>query len=558
MAVTVERTAYSPVIYEGHDFVCGVLDKQGNVISGTTGLPIFLGNLRGAVRETDAIIGIQNIEPGDVVFCNDPYFGGGTHGNDIVAILPIFHENTMAGFVAFKGHTLDMGGSNAGGNHNDTTEIYQELLRVPPVKLYRKGNVDDDLLRLIKLNSRTPEFLGGDIRSMVAALRTGASSINDLIDRYSTESYDMYVEALFDHADRLTRDEIRKIPSGEYFASYSLDGDGNDGAPLSSNLILAMRIQVNYDHMVIDMSDSSPQSKGPMNSPRACSISHIQYGFKSVTTPQLSMNDGSFRALEIVLKPGTILDPIAPASCSCWVEASIGLTDLMLKALAPAIPNRVRASSFGSDLANAWSGIDPRTNRFYVFAEPSAPGGWGAKPNGDGETMFSTDEGNSFYPMVEVFEVLYPMIVKKLELIPDSGGAGKFRGGLGVVREVVPLGHDASVSLAFERQTCSPPWGLFGGKEGKGNFVTIVRKNGESEKHEKITALPLTNGERIIYESGGGGGYGNPLERDENLVLQDVINGYLTAESAESDYGIVIDLAEKKIDRNKTTILRTD
>jgi N-methylhydantoinase B len=558
MAVTVERTAYSPVIYEGHDFVCGILDREGNLVSGTTGLPIFLGNLSSAVRDSNATIGLQNLEPGDVVFCNDPYMGGGTHGNDIVAMLPIHRESSLMGFVAFKGHTLDMGGGRAGGNYNDTTEIYQELLRVPPVKLYRKGEVDTDLLRLITLNTRTPEFLAGDIRSMVAALRTGASSVINLIERYSPESYETYVEAIFDHADRLTREEIRKIPSGAYSAEYFLDGDGDDGSPLSRKLRLAMKIQLKDESMVIDMSDSSPQSKGPMNSPRACSISHLQYGFKSITTPQLSMNDGSFRALQIILKPGTLLDPIPPAACSCWVEASMGLTDLLLRTLAPAIPNRVRASSFGSDLANAWSGVDPRTNRLYVFAEPSAPGGWGAKPTEDGETMFSTDEGNSFYPMVEVFEVLYPMLVRRFELIPDSGGPGKFRGGLGVAREVTPVGHEALVGLAFERQLYSPPWGLFGGKDGKGNFVTITRRNGIVEKHEKITGYPLGDGESILYESGGGGGYGDPLERDEDRVLRDVLDGYVSVASARDDYGVIVDFTNEKVNFEATRRLRNE
>jgi len=556
MAVTVERTAYSPVIYEGRDFVCGILDRKGNLVSGTTGLPIFLGNLRSAVKDAAATIGVQNLEEGDVVFCNDPYLGGGTHGNDIVAILPIHHASSLMGFVAFKGHTLDMGGGRAGGNSNDTTEIYQELLRIPPVKLYRKGQVDDDLFRLITLNSRTPDFLAGDIRSMVAALRTGASSVDNLIERYSPEAFENYLEAMFDHADRLTRSEIRKIPSGTYSSEYFLDGDGNDGYPLSTKLRVAMKIQVNDDSMVIDMSDSSPQSKGPMNSPRACSISHIQYGFKSITTPQLSMNDGSFRALQIVLKPGTLMDPIPPAPCSCWVEASMGLTDLLLKTLAPAIPDRVRSSSFGSDLANAWSGVDPRTNRLYVFAEPSAPGGWGAKPDADGETMFSTDEGNSFYPMVEVFEILYPLLVQKFELIQDSSGAGKFRGGLGVAREIRPIKHEARVSLAFERQIYSPPWGLFGGKEGRGNFVTITRRTGDVEKHEKITGYALSDGDKILYESGGGGGYGNPLERDHECVLRDVLDGYLSVEKAQENYGVVIDLATERVNLGATLQLR--
>lgn len=322
MAVTVQRTAYSPIIYEGNDFVCGILDRQGNLVAGTVGLPHFLGNLGSALRDIDATIGIQNLDPEDVAFCGDSYIGGGTHNNDITAILPVYHSNSIVGFAGFKGHTLDMGGSHPGGFYNDTTEIFQETLRVPPVKLYHRGQLDEDLLRLMELNSRTPEILAGDVRSMVSALRTGVTSVNNIIERYGCEAFKVYVDAILDHADRLTREELRKIPEGTYRAEFFLDGDGNDDKPISRKLRTAMKIEVNGDHMTVDMSDTDPQSKGPMNCPRPNSISHIRCGFKSITTPLVPINDGSFRALDIILKKGTFLDPIPPASCRlvgrCW------------------------------------------------------------------------------------------------------------------------------------------------------------------------------------------------------------------------------------------------
>jgi N-methylhydantoinase B len=556
MAVTVQRTAYSVVIFEGIDFVCGVLDRDGNLLAGSLGVLTFLGNLSNAIKDVDSTIGLGNLEDGDIVFCNDPYVGGGTHGNDVTALSPIFHGGRLVGFTGFRGHTLDMGGMYAGGYYNNTTEIFQELLRVPPVKLYRRGELDKDLLRLILFNCRTPEYVGGDIRAMVSAVRVGMSRVEKLIEKLGLEKYLEYVSAMLDHADKLTREQLKKIPEGTYSAELILDGDGDDSLPLDKDVKVAIDVTVKGDHMIVDMSRSSDQSRGPLNSPRSTSISLIRYAFKSVTTPHLPINDGAFRALEVRLRKGSVVDPVPPAAASLFVEVTNSIPDLMLKALSSAVPQRVRAATFGSDVVEYTFGKHPKTGRLYVVAETSAPGGWGAKPFSDGETMFALVEGMGTYPMVEVFEAYYPILVKKFEYIPDSAGPGKYRGGLGVVRAFTPLGHDARVTVCFERQIKTLPWGLFGGKEATGNYAQIVRKDGRAEPIEKVTNYPLNDGDTIYFRTGGGGGYGDPLERDRQSVLSDVIDGYLSPKGAKDGYGVIIDENKNSIDEDATSRLR--
>jgi N-methylhydantoinase B len=558
MAATVQRTAYSIAIYEGVDFVCGVLDTDRNLLTGTAGIPAFLGNLPEALSDIDNMIGIQNIEPGDMIFCNDPYFGGGTHGNDIAAFYPLFNGGKLYGFTAFKGNTLDVGGIHPGGYYNNTTEIYQELFRIVPVKLYRKGEPNEDVFRLIRANCRTPEIIEGDIRSIVSATKVGAAKIQGLVDKYGLDQYQLYVNEILAQSERVTREQIKSIPEGEYSGEYVLDGDGDDGEPHSTDLRVHMKLTVKGDEMYVDMSESSPQSKGSLNCSRASSISFIRYGFKSVTTPFLPINDGCFRPLHIKLKRGTLLDPVPPAAVSLWIEVGgNGIPDLFMKVLAPAIPDRVRASTFGSDVVDFAYGTDPRNNQFYVVVECSSPGGWGASKKSDGATLWPPIEGDSYYPMVEVFEVDYPFLVEKFELIQDSGGAGKFRGGLGVNRTISPIDHDSKYIVAFERQKRTKPWGLFGGKDGHANYCKVFRKDGSVELHEKVTDFVVYNGERIQFLVGGGGGWGEPFERDPRNVLSDVLDGYVSKNSAEKDYGIVFNPETYEVDQLRTEEYRS-
>ncbi|MEN6368881.1 MAG: hydantoinase B/oxoprolinase family protein [Thermotogota bacterium] len=552
---TVEHAAYSPILYEVVDFSCGILDGDANLIAETPGLPIFLANLGYAVQSTYETIGRANLHPGDVILCNDPYSGGGTHCPDLVALCPAFHDGEILGWAAFRGHTVDMGGIYPGGWYSDTVEVFQEGFRLPPVKLLIEGKNNDDVFRLIRANTRVPDAVLGDIRAMVAAVRKGSQRFSEVIDRFGVKTTTGALAEILAQGERLARAAVRRIPNGVYAAEAVLDGDGNDDAPLDEKLLLKLTITVDDDEMIADFTGTGPQSRGPMNTPEPSTISATRYAFKIVTSPHLPSNEGFFRALRIVIPDGSFLKPKFPAACAMWPTPSSTIPDLFLKALAPAIPDQVRGGHFGDSMANFIYGTDPKSKKYYVCAEADA-GGYGGKPNEDGEAaLFSMTLGDTYNVPAEVVEIRYPWQVERFELIKDSGGAGKFRGGLGVHREY-RLGSDAGLTVTADRVLYTPPWGVFGGKPGKTNITVVHRRDGREERWRKISNLPLAKGEVVSFQGGGGGGYGNPLDRDPAAVADDVANGYVSLEAARSDYGVSLDPGTLAVDRTATTTLR--
>ncbi len=552
---TVERAAYSPILYEVVDFSCGILDGNANLIAETPGLPIFLANLGYAVTSTYETIGRKNLRPGDVILCNDPYNGGGTHCPDLVALCPAFHDGEVRGWGAFRGHTVDMGGIYPGGWYSDTVEVYQEGFRLPPVKLFAEGKPNEDVFRLIRANTRVPDAVLGDIRAMVAAVRKGSQRFCDVISAYGLDVTLGALEEILAQGERLARAAVSRIPDGTYYAEAILDGDGNDNAPLDEKLRLCLTITVKGDEMTADYTGTDRQNRGPMNTPEPSTISATRYAFKIVTTPHLPSNEGFFRALKIVIPDGSFLKPRFPAACAMWPTPSSTIPDLFLKALAPAIPDRVRGGYFGDSMANFIYGTDPRTGKYYVCAEPDA-GGYGGKPTEDGEAaLFSMTLGDTYNVPAEVLEVRYPWRVERFELAQDSGGAGKFRGGLGVERDY-RLSSKAGLTVTADRVLYTPPWGLFGGKPGATNITVVYRNDGKEERWRKISNLPLEANEVLSFRGGGGGGYGSPLERDPERVLEDVLNGYVSLEKATEDYGVVIDSEKRAVDLAATKKLR--
>ncbi|MBA7481091.1 Acetophenone carboxylase delta subunit [subsurface metagenome] len=553
---TVERAAYSPVLYEVVDFSCGILDSEANAIAETPGLPSFLGSLGYAIRSTYNTIGRDRLSPGDVILCNDPYNGGGTHCPDIVVLCPAFYEEEIRGWAAFRGHTVDMGGIYPGGWYSDTTEVFQEGFRLPPVKIIVQGKPNEDVFRLIRANSRVPDAVLGDIRAMIAAVRTGSKRFCQIIDRYGLSVIQRALQELFDQGERMSRAAIRRIPNGTYSAEAFLDGDGNDDAPLDEKLRLKVTVIVEDEEMTLDFTGTAPQCRGPMNVPEPSTISSARYGFKIVTTPDLPSNEGFFRQLKTVIPEGSLLKAKFPAACAMWPTPTNVIPDLILKALAPVIPDRVRAGHFGDCMANFIYGTDPRTGRYYVCAEGDA-GGYGGKPDDDGECgCFCMNLGDTYNVPAEVAEVRFSWRVEQFGLSQDSGGPGKFRGGLGLRRDYRIIGHKAGLTVTTDRVKYSPPWGLFGGKTGKPSITVVYRNNGKKEQWRKISNLPLAPNEVVSFQTGGGGGYGSPLERESEKVLFDVINGYISLQKAKEEYGVVIVQDRMKIDIKATKQLR--
>jgi N-methylhydantoinase B len=552
---TIERAAYSPILYEVVDFSCGILDSEANLIAETPGLPIFLANLGYAVQSTYETIGRDKLHPGDVILCNDPYNGGGTHCPDLVALCPAFHEGEIRGWAAFRGHVPDMGGIHPGGWYSDTTEVFQEGFRLPPVKLFAEGVANEDVFRLVRTNSRVPDAVLGDIRAMVAAVRKGSQRILDVIEQFGLKTMLNALNEILQQGERMARAAVRRIPDGTYTAEATLDGDGNDDDPLDEKLPLKLTITVKGDELIADFTGTGPQNRGPMNTPEPSTISAARCGFKIITTPHLPSNEGLFRALKLIIPEGSYLKPHPPAACAMWPTPSTTIPDLFIKALAPAIPDQVRGGHFGDSMANFIYGTDTRTGKYYVCAEGDA-GGYGGKPNEDGESaLFSMTLGDTCNMPAEVVELRYPWSVERFELLQDSGGPGKFRGGVGVMREY-RFACDSGMTVTTDRVKYTPPWGILGGKPGKPSITVVKRNDGTEERWRKISNLPLKRGEVVSFQVGGGGGYGKVLDRDPQRVLDDVINGYVSLKSAEEDYGVVIRTPAMAIDESATTRLR--
>ena len=553
---TIERAAYSPILYEVVDFSCGILDREANLIAETPGLPIFLANLGYAVESTYDTIGRENLNPGDIILCNDPYNGGGTHCPDLVVLCPAFYEGEIRGWAAFRGHIVDMGGIYPGGWYSNTVEVFQEGFRLPPVKLVVEGKPNEDVFRLIRANTRVPDAVLGDIRAMIAAVRKASQRFCKIIDNYGLGMTLGAIQEILDQGERMARAAIRRIPNGTYSAEALLDGDGNDNEPLDERVWVRLAVIVKDEEMTIDFTGTDGQCRGPMNVPEPSTISSARYGFKIITTPALPSNEGFFRPLKIIIPEGSLLKPQFPAACAMWPVPTTTIPDLILKALAPAMPDRVRAGHFGDSMANFIYGTDPRTGRYYVCAEGDA-GGYGGKPDDDGEpALFSMDLGDTYNVPVEVAEVRYPWRVERFGLHQNSGGPGKYRGGLGVLRDYRIIGHKAGLTVTTDRVKYTPPWGLFGGKDGKPSITVVYRNDGKEERWRKISNLPLDQNDVVSFQTGGGGGYGSPLEREPPLVLKDVINGYVSMAKARGDYGVVIDENEMKIDLDATKGLR--
>jgi len=555
MRVTVERTAYSPIIYEVVDFGTAVIDRKHRLVAEFTAQPTFLGMLQSAVAETEKVIGYENLDPGDVIICNDPFSGGFCHTPDVACVAPVFYEGELRFFTAFKGHLLDMGGIYPGGWYNNTTTTYQEGLAIPPAKLYVKGVENKDLVRIIRRNIRYPRLVFGDLRAIVAAVRLGTSQLQDLMRKYDVDIIFSSIEQMMDYAKREAEQAVRDIPDGCYSDHYYVDGGGDDWERLTGKLRLQVNIKVDGDRMTIDFDGTDSQNAGPMNAPFPAVVSLTRYGYKSATLPTMPNIEGHFFPLTIVEPPkGSMLNAQPPAATSLLWPVLNSLPDLILKALAPALTGKVRAGHFGDTCSDIVYGLGPDGEE-YILAEPTA-GGWGGKPNGkDGETMFCMTDGDTYNVPAEVREVRHPIRVVRYELIPDSGGAGKFRGGVGVRKEYTPVDHDCRLTATFERRG-DPAWGLQGGKPGKPNQLVIYRKNGKEETYGKVTHLSIEEGDIMSFQGGGGGGYGDPLERDPERVKADVENGYVSVEGARESYGVVL-TTDRQVNEEETKELRT-
>jgi N-methylhydantoinase B len=534
MNATLIRSSYTPIIYEGKDCSVAILDERGDVLGQSLGLPLFLGNLEICVKLAADMYGWDAFKAGDVFHMNDSYMTG-THLNDATIFGPIFWQDRLVGFSATRAHWLDVGGKDPGGPM-DSREIYQEGMRWAPTRIYDAGQPREDIIDLLRRNGRFGYSLVGDMNAQVAACRTGELRFRAILDRYG---YDTYLEArdeIYRQSEELERAAVAAIPDGTYQTEGSLDDDGLDHGPIPVRL----RIDVEGDEMAIDLEGSSPQMEGPVNCGFAQTVSACRVAFKLLINPERPVDGGTFKTLKVTAPTGSIFDAQEPAACQ-WYFSSLGLLiDLVVTALAPVLPDKVAAAHFGDSMVMFLSGRDPRRgDQPFLHVMPHA-GGWGGFEGGDGEDGLINNVNGGFkdYP-VEVFEVKYPAMIRRYGFRTDTGGPGRFRGGCGLYRtfEVEP---EARLYLWFERSV-TPAWGLFGGRDAVGPDV-VVNPGREDEHHLlKANAHPLAAGATIELQTGGGGGFGSPLERDPVHVQKDVRDGYVSLEAAGRDYGVVLD-----------------
>jgi N-methylhydantoinase B len=553
MKINLMRTAYNMIIYEALDFTVGLFDARGNIVSIGLGLPMFIRGMSETVKAKIEHYGIENIDPGDVLLTNDAYITG-SHLNHMTFTVPVFHDDELVGFSCCMAHWPDVGGTIMEG----TTDIFSEGLQMPIVKIYRKGQPNEELIDLIKMNVRLPERAMGDFRAQLAAVKTGERRFAEMVRKYGRDDVLNGIDAIMDQSEAVARARVKNMPDGVYEAESFMD---DDGINVGQRVPIKVRVEIKGEKMTVDLTGVSPQVQGFYNSGKTAGLSCAQVAFKCLTSSlDLPINEGQFRALDIVLPPGRVVSATKPAAMRMWMTYPMTIVDTIFKALAPALPDRVIAGHHADLCVGRINGRRPKDDSFYIYLGGLIGGGWGAKYNSDGRNaVIAMNDGDTHNGPSEQVEAKYPLLVERYSLRPDSGGAGKYRGGLGA-EQVVQARHPIRFSSLMERARCKP-WGLYGGLSGHGNAVAVHRFNQTDEtKFPSAKALNqvLQPGDAYIIRSGGGGGYGSPLERDLATLERDVRCGYVTKEAAENYYGAVFQGDTLALDIEATKAHRAD
>lgn len=547
------RASKSPVIYEVLDYAAGLTDAKGKLVAQANGVPGFLGTLDMAVQDCIKKFGKDGFSPGDICIVNIPY-SSGTHLNDVNLIMPVFAKGTLVAFSAIKGHWSEVGGMHFGSWTSDSTEIYQEGMIFPPIKLFEKGKVNQAMVDMIRYNVRTPDMTLGDMEAHAASLRVGARRIEDICAKYGVQTVIDAMNRIQAKGERLTKLRLKELPHGTFEVEDTVDDDGITDIPIP----VKAKITISDEKLVVDLRGSGKQVRGSINCPWCATVSAARAIFKAVTDTHGPVSDGNFRALEVLADPGSIFNPLPPAPTSTYWESMAFITDLVWHALAPLMPDKLSAGHFLSVCGTIVGGTDDRTSQPFAIVEPQ-PGGWGGALGKDGESgLVCSGDGETYIMSNEVMEVRYPIVVEQYSLNTGDGcGKGKFRGGFGIVKDYRVNNSNASFTSSMGR-SIYPCWGMNGGSKGTPNYFVIEQKGKPSRKLRKVAAQSLSNGDLVRLKTGGGGGFGDPLDRDPDKVLEDVVNEYITIEQARSDYGVVVDKTTMKVNQGETTKLRNE
>jgi len=550
MKTNLMRTAYNMIIYEALDFTTGLFTPEGETVSIGIGLPMFIRGMAETVKAKIKHFGYKNIRPGDIYVTNDSYITG-SHLNHFTFTLPIFHKGRLAGFSCCMAHWLDVGGVLGGMS----TDIFSEGIQIPILKYQDRGKVNEDLVDIIRINVRLPPRAIGDLRAQITAVKTGERRYLELLDRYGRAEVDASIAEIMNRAEAAARARTRTIPDGVYEAESSLD---DDGLEVGKRVPVKVKVTVKGDEMTIDLTDVSKQVRGFYNSAITTGYACAQVAYKCITSPtDYPINDGAFRSLKVIIPPGRIVSAVRPAPMRYWMIFPMTIVDTIFKALQPAIPDRVIAGHHADLVAPSFHGFNPKTSELFIGTFGPLGGGWGAKKTEDGvSATVCLNDGDTHNGPNEQAEAKFPIMVERFELIPDSGGAGRHRGGLGIARTTRAL-TNVTVNTQSERSAC-PPWGLDGGGEATGNKVAFRVNNGWKDDfpNAKVLVAQLKPGDAFRISSGGGGGYGAPFERPVEDVREDVRQGYVSVQAAAERYGVVVDAETFAVDQAATEKLR--
>ena len=518
VAASLIRTAYSSNIKERADCSVAIFDGQGRLIVQAEHIPIHLGSMLGIVDNISQRFQPEDIHPGDVFLANDPYHGGGTHLPDITVAQPVFVGGKVAAYVANIAHHSDIGGRVPGSNSGDTRHIFEEGLRLPPVKVMNAGTLDQDILGIIMLNSRLPRERLGDLKAQIASTFVGCQRIEKLYEKYGPPQMAACLEEMLNYAERRIRARIKAIPDGVYRFTDYLDDDGYRPEPIP----ISVALTVKGDTLSLDFAGSGREALGALNVVEAALKATVFYAVKALLDPGVPSNAGFQRALEIAAPFGTIVHCKPPAPVSARTETCQRIVDVIFGAMASAVPDRVLAGCNSTLNGINISGVDPRSGEYYVYPE-TIGGGMGARPTKDGLDGVHVHVTNSSNLPIEALETEYPLRVERYELVQDSGGRGKYRGGMGIRRDIRIIGHEAELSTHADRQRFAP-WGLQGGKPGaRGRMVVnLDRKTQRVLPSGKNSNVILKDGDVLTVITPGGGGFGPPAGRDKEAARRDL------------------------------------
>lgn len=537
MKVVLAKTAYSPILKVAGDYSCGIFDISGQMVAQGPDLPIHLGSMPDAVKAV--VSAFETFEEGDVFIHNDPYFGG-SHLPDVNVVSPAFYNDKLIGFACIRAHWPDVGSASP-GSYGAVTEIYGEGLRLPPVKLYSKGFLNKDVDAIIFANVRTPDERRGDLGAQIAANRRATERLGALADKYGVDVLVATMAEVLNYSEKMMRTLLARLPDGKSTFEDFCDGDGviEEGDAEDQTFRIKMTVEKTGEHISVDFSGTDDAVSGPMNAPLSVTASGVFCALKTIIDPDglIPPNSGCWRTITVSAPKGCVLNAEFPSPVVyANHEISHRVCDMTFGAVAEFWPNNTMACSQGTSAVITFGGEDPRNKQRYVSYE-TIKGGFGARPNKDGINAIASGISNTMNTPIEILEMSFPVRVNEYVLVTDSGGAGRFRGGLGASRTWTVLDHKARASACLER-TKSAPFGLSGGQPGLAAKIWTEALNGDKGIAPGKGGFDVPNGGQIHLRVPGSGGFGDPSERDINAIKEDVLDGYISEEAAETHYGV--------------------